>query len=178
MGVVYFFLFLGKRELFRFLNTTRLIYTAAETSLAPKFPSNRFQASRHIHFEAGHKMQLDWEYVSMKYAEKGTRGRFQIWVIFNASWIWHCPKNLCPDWVAEDFGHRGNSRARTRHSHTYGDKGLVWWRLERIEKVGHTANSPISASSIPSCSALGVARRLKPGIRFMMNKMMQVPPKE
>lgn len=41
-----------------------------------------------------------------------------------------------------------------------------------------TANSPISASSMPRISASSLARRPRPGIRFMMNRIMQVPPKE
>src|SRR2546430_12373797 len=41
-----------------------------------------------------------------------------------------------------------------------------------------TANSPTSASSIPRISFSSVARRLRPGIKFIMKRMMQVPPKE
>lgn len=42
----------------------------------------------------------------------------------------------------------------------------------------HTANSPISASSIPITSSSSLARRLSPGIRFMTKRMMQLPPKD
>lgn len=40
-----------------------------------------------------------------------------------------------------------------------------------------TANSPISASSIPMISSSSGARKLRPGMRFMMKRMIQVPKK-
>ena len=41
-----------------------------------------------------------------------------------------------------------------------------------------TANSPISASSIPIISSSSEARRPSPGIKLIMKRMMQLPKKE
>ena len=40
-----------------------------------------------------------------------------------------------------------------------------------------TANSPISASSIPMISSSSGARKLRPGMRFITKRMIQVPKK-
>lgn len=40
-----------------------------------------------------------------------------------------------------------------------------------------TANSPISASSIPIISSSSGARKLRPGMRFITKRIMQVPKK-
>jgi hypothetical protein len=44
--------------------------------------------------------------------------------------------------------------------------------------LGLTANSPISASSIPSTSASSLARRPRPGSRFIKKRIRHDPQKE
>lgn len=59
----------------------------------------------------------------------------------------------------------------------YVSVGRCFFRFA-VTGISHTANSPISASSIPLTSASSDARKLKPGIKFITNNMMQVPPNE